>query len=229
MKALVKSKREPGLWLEDIEPPRPGMNDVLIRVRRAGICGTDVHIYKWDDWAQRTIPVPMAIGHEFVGEMVEAGSNVADFHSGRHRQRRRSRGVRALPQLPGRAPSFVRAYHGRGREPARRVRRIYRAADDQYLAARADGRSGYRRDFRSVRQRGAYRAVVSGAGRGRSGYRLRAHRPDGGRRREACRRALRGRDGHESVPAGAREEDGRDASLWTYRKARWRRFNNSSA
>jgi threonine 3-dehydrogenase len=58
------------------------MNDVLIRVRRAGICGTDVHIYKWDDWAQRTIPVPMAIGHEFVGEVVEAGSNVADFHPG---------------------------------------------------------------------------------------------------------------------------------------------------
>jgi threonine 3-dehydrogenase len=82
MKALVKSKREPGLWLEDIEAPQPGMNDVLIRVRRAGICGTDVHIYKWDDWAQRTIPVPMAIGHEFVGEVVEAGSNVADFHAG---------------------------------------------------------------------------------------------------------------------------------------------------
>lgn len=82
MKALVKSKREPGLWLEDIEAPKPGMNDVLIRVRRAGICGTDVHIYKWDDWAQRTIPVPMAIGHEFVGEVVEAGSNVADFHAG---------------------------------------------------------------------------------------------------------------------------------------------------
>ena len=82
MKALVKSRREPGLWLEEIDSPKPGMNDVLIRVRRAGICGTDVHIYKWDDWAQRTIPVPMAIGHEFVGEVVEAGSNVADFHPG---------------------------------------------------------------------------------------------------------------------------------------------------
>jgi threonine 3-dehydrogenase len=82
MKALVKSKREPGLWLEDIEAPKPGMNDVLIRVLRAGICGTDVHIYKWDDWAQRTIPVPMAIGHEFMGEVVETGSNVADFHPG---------------------------------------------------------------------------------------------------------------------------------------------------
>jgi threonine 3-dehydrogenase len=82
MKALVKSKSEPGLWLEDIEVPRPGISDVLIRVRRAGICGTDVHIYKWDDWAQRTIPVPMAIGHEFVGEVIEAGSNVVDFHAG---------------------------------------------------------------------------------------------------------------------------------------------------
>jgi len=82
MKALCKSRREPGLWLEEIEAPRPGINDVLIKVLRAGICGTDVHIYKWDDWAQRTIPVPMAIGHEFVGEIVEAGSNVADFHPG---------------------------------------------------------------------------------------------------------------------------------------------------
>ena len=82
MKAICKSKREPGLWLEEIDAPKPGINDVLIRVKRAGICGTDVHIYKWDDWAQRTIPVPMAIGHEFIGEIVEVGSNVADFHSG---------------------------------------------------------------------------------------------------------------------------------------------------
>jgi threonine 3-dehydrogenase len=82
MKAICKSKREPGLWLEEIDKPSHGINDVLIRVRRAGICGTDVHIYKWDDWAQRTIPVPMAIGHEFVGEIVEVGSNVTDFHPG---------------------------------------------------------------------------------------------------------------------------------------------------
>jgi threonine 3-dehydrogenase len=82
MKALVKSKREPGLWLEEIPEPAIGISDVLIRVRRAGICGTDVHIYNWDEWAQRTIPVPMAIGHEFVGEIVEVGSNVTDFHPG---------------------------------------------------------------------------------------------------------------------------------------------------
>ena len=82
MKALVKSKRQPGLWLEDIEPPKVGINDVLIQVLRTGICGTDVHIYKWDEWAQQTIPVPMAIGHEFVGRVAEVGSNVAGFAPG---------------------------------------------------------------------------------------------------------------------------------------------------
>jgi threonine 3-dehydrogenase len=82
VKALVKSKREPGLWLEEISVPKIGINDVLIKVLRTGICGTDVHIYKWDEWAQATIPVPMAIGHEFVGEIVETGSNVSDFYPG---------------------------------------------------------------------------------------------------------------------------------------------------
>lgn len=82
MKALVKAHAEPGLWLEDIPEPTFGINDVLIRVLRTGICGTDVHIYDWDSWAQQTIRVPMAIGHEFVGEIVAVGSNVIDFHSG---------------------------------------------------------------------------------------------------------------------------------------------------
>ena len=80
MKALVKSQAAKGLWLEDIPEPAIGINDVLIRVRYAGICGTDVHIYQWDDWAQKTIQVPMAIGHEFVGEVVQVGSNVNDFY-----------------------------------------------------------------------------------------------------------------------------------------------------
>ena len=82
MKALVKSQAAKGLWLEDIPEPEIGINDVLIRVRYAGICGTDVHIYQWDDWAQKTIHVPMAIGHEFVGEVVRIGSNVNDFFPG---------------------------------------------------------------------------------------------------------------------------------------------------
>ena len=82
MKALVKSRAEPGLRLEDVPEPKIGINDVLIRVHRTGICGTDVHIYKWDDWAAKTIRVPMVIGHEFVGEIVEIGSNVTDFRAG---------------------------------------------------------------------------------------------------------------------------------------------------
>jgi threonine 3-dehydrogenase len=82
MKALVKSKAERGLWLEDIAEPAIGINDVLIRVRYTGICGTDVHIYEWDEWAQGTIKVPMTIGHEFVGEIVAVGSNVNDFFPG---------------------------------------------------------------------------------------------------------------------------------------------------
>ena len=82
MKALVKSKAERGLWLEDIPEPKIGINDVLIRVLYTGICGTDVHIFEWDEWAQKTIKVPMAIGHEFVGEIVAVGSNVNDFFPG---------------------------------------------------------------------------------------------------------------------------------------------------
>jgi len=82
MKALVKSRKEPGLWLEEIPEPKIGISDVLIRVLRTGICGTDVHIYQWDEWARKTIPVPMAIGHEFVGRIAQVGSNVSDFFPG---------------------------------------------------------------------------------------------------------------------------------------------------
>ncbi|HEY7086670.1 MAG TPA: L-threonine 3-dehydrogenase [Tepidisphaeraceae bacterium] len=82
MKALVKRSREPGLWLEEVPVPKIGINDVLVKVLRTGICGTDVHIYNWDAWAQKTIPVPMVIGHEFVGQIVEVGSNVKDFYAG---------------------------------------------------------------------------------------------------------------------------------------------------
>ena len=82
MKALIKQHAKPGLWLDDVPVPEIGINDVLIQVDRTGICGTDVHIYNWDAWAKKTIPVPMVVGHEFVGKVVEVGSNVADFHPG---------------------------------------------------------------------------------------------------------------------------------------------------
>jgi threonine 3-dehydrogenase len=82
MKALVKSRPEPGIWMEEIPEPRVGHNDVLVRVRKTAICGTDLHIYNWDAWAQKTIPVPMAVGHEFCGEIVEIGGEVSGFKAG---------------------------------------------------------------------------------------------------------------------------------------------------
>ncbi len=82
MKALVKARPEPGLWLQEVPVPDCGINDVLIRIHKTSICGTDVHIYSWDAWAQKTIPVPMVIGHEFVGRVAAVGSNVRGFKPG---------------------------------------------------------------------------------------------------------------------------------------------------
>jgi threonine 3-dehydrogenase len=82
MKALVKAKPEQGLWLQDVDVPEISQNDVLIKIKKTAICGTDVHIYNWDKWSQATIPVPMHVGHEFVGEIVELGKNVHDFKIG---------------------------------------------------------------------------------------------------------------------------------------------------
>jgi len=82
MRALVKAKAEPGIWMQDVPEPQIGHNDVLIRMRKTAICGTDMHIYKWDEWAQRTIKVPMAVGHEYSGEIVAMGSEVRGFEVG---------------------------------------------------------------------------------------------------------------------------------------------------
>lgn len=84
MKALVKAKREPGIWMEDVSVPEYGVNDVLIKIEKTAICGTDIHIYTWDDWAQATIPVPMTVGHEFYGTIVEVGSEVKGLKPGQH-------------------------------------------------------------------------------------------------------------------------------------------------
>ena len=137
MKALVKSRAERGLWLEDVPEPTIGINDVLVRVRYAGICGTDVHIFQWDDWAQKTIPVPMVIGHEFVGEIVEVGSNVNDFFPGDiisgegHVVCGRCRNC-----LAGRRHLCAQT-QGVGVNRPGRFCRIYLTAHDQHLAPRS--------------------------------------------------------------------------------------------
>jgi len=82
MKALVKARPEPGLWLDDVDVPVPGVGEVLIRVRKTSICGTDLHIHRWDAWAQATIPVPMVVGHEFMGEIAEIGAGVVGLGVG---------------------------------------------------------------------------------------------------------------------------------------------------
>ncbi len=82
MRALVKAKQEPGLWMEDVPRPTVGHNDVLIRVQKTGICGTDIHIYNWDEWSQRTVKTPMHIGHEFMGVVAEVGDEVTGFAVG---------------------------------------------------------------------------------------------------------------------------------------------------
>ena len=82
MKSLVKLKREPGIWMDDVALPKCGVNDVLIKIEKTAICGTDIHIYSWDAWAQATIPVPMTVGHEFYGEIVEVGHEVKGLTPG---------------------------------------------------------------------------------------------------------------------------------------------------
>ena len=82
MRSLVKAKREPGIWMQDVPVPDYGVNDVLIKIHKTAICGTDIHIYSWDEWAQATIPVPMTVGHEFYGEIVEVGREVKGLKVG---------------------------------------------------------------------------------------------------------------------------------------------------
>ncbi|PAJ74278.1 L-threonine 3-dehydrogenase [Pseudoalteromonas sp. NBT06-2] len=82
MKALSKLKAEPGIWMTDVPKPEVGHNDLLIKIRKTAICGTDVHIYKWDEWSQNTIPIPMVVGHEYVGEVVDMGQEVRGFTVG---------------------------------------------------------------------------------------------------------------------------------------------------
>lgn len=82
MRALVKARPEKGIWMQEVPVPQPGHNDVLIKISKTAICGTDLHIYKWDDWAQKTIKTPMVIGHEYVGHVAAIGSEVHNVKEG---------------------------------------------------------------------------------------------------------------------------------------------------
>ena len=212
VKALVKSRREPGLWLEDVDVPTIGINDVLIQVLRTGICGTDVHIYKWDEWAQKTIPVPMAIGHEFVGRIVEVGLE---------RRRLLSRATLsaakatwsagAAATVSPAAAICARTRMGVGvNRPGAFAEFIALPMTNIWRHHEGDAaRCG--RDLRPVRQRRAHRALLPGAGRGCADHRRRPIGIMAAAVARARRRALHRDHGPESVPAGTGAQDGRDA------------------
>ena len=221
MLALVKTAAGPGLELRDVPMPAIGINDVLIRVHKTGICGTDLHIESWDPWAARTIKPPLVVGHEFVGEIVEVGTNVADFQPGRPRLGRGPRRVRPLPPLPGRPPPPVRQDDRARRRARRGVRRVRRAADDQRVAPLAGRRRGGRRDLRPVRQRGPHRARLPGPRRGRARQRGRPDRADGHRRRPPRRRPARRRQRAERLSPRA------GASGWARRSSSIRASGHS--
>jgi NADPH:quinone reductase-like Zn-dependent oxidoreductase len=123
VKALVKAKAEPGLWLMDVPEPVPGPGEVLIKVLRTGICGTDLHIRTWDAWARQAVQPRCVLGHEFVGEVVEVGPGVRTSRSATW-SAARATGLRQVPQLPGRPTSSVPQHHRSRHRPRRRLRRI---------------------------------------------------------------------------------------------------------
>jgi threonine 3-dehydrogenase len=159
MKALVKKEPREGIWLEDVPDPELGINDVLIKIKRTAICGTDLHIHNWNHWAQETIPVPMVVGHEFVGEIVEVGANVNDFH-------------------PGQTVS------GEGHVVCGRCRNCM--AGRRHLCAHTSGigvnRPGAFAEYLALpMSSGTHGAQVRAAGRGRVNHRGRPHRFHGSR------------------------------------------------
>jgi threonine 3-dehydrogenase len=138
MKAVVKAKAEPGLWLKEVPVPEVRGDEVLIRVLKTSICGTDVHIYNWDAWAQKTIPVPMTIGHEFVGVVDDTGESCERICEGRSRGRRRDTSPcgHCRNCLAGRRHLCPNT-QGVGRESPRRMGRIRADSTGQLLARRS--------------------------------------------------------------------------------------------
>ena len=191
--------------------PEVGHNDVLIRIKRTAICGTDIHIWKWDEWAQKTIPVPMHVGHEYVGEIVEMGQEVRGFAIG--------------DRVSGEGHitcGFCRNCRAGRRHLCRNTVGVgvnREGAFAEYLVIpgvqRVQDSAGNlrrsRRDLRSVRQRDAYGAVVQSRRRGRADHRRRADRHHGRGDRETRRRTQRRDYRCQRLPARTRAQDGRDA------------------
>ena len=214
MRALRKTAREPGADLVEIAVPEPREGEVLVKVHGASICGTDLHIYDWNEWADKRIPqVPMTFGHEVAGTVVAVGDEVHHLQRRRVHRRRNPHRVRPLPHLPDGACPHLREPEDPGGGHGRGVRRIRRRPGAERMDRGRGDRSGRRLDHGTLRQRGA-RLVRHGRRRGHrhqrgGGDRVRADRHVRGRDREVARRVEGDRDRTQRVPARQGGRDGR--------------------
>ncbi len=210
VKALVKSKREAGLWMEELPKPSCGPNDVLIKVRKTAICGTDIHIYNWDEWSAAHHPRRRwSSATSSWARSPSWAARCTGFTGGRSRLGRGPHHLRALPQLPRRQAPPVPQHGGPRRQPPGLLRRVRHPAGLQRLpGAQGDPRRD-RGLLRPAGQRGAHRPVLRPRRRGRADHRRRPHRRHGRGHRQARRRAPRGGHRRQRLPAGAGQEAGR--------------------
>ena len=185
MKALVKAKAEPGIWMEEIPEPRVGPNDVLIKVGKTAICGTDMHIYNWDALGAEDDPGADGRRPRVLRRDRRDRQRGARLQARRPRLRRRPHHLRPLPQLPRRAPPPVPQHRRRRRQPPGLLRRVPGDPGGQRVQARRRDLRRRRLDLRSVRQRHAHRALVRPGRRGRADHRRRPDRHHGRRRSPA--------------------------------------------
>ena len=164
MFALVKARPGKGLELTKVPIPKVGYGEVLIRIRKTAICGTDLHIYNWDAWSQRNIVPPLTIGHEYVGVIEELGEGVEGLQVGQRGQRRGPHHLRPLPQLPGRQRPVVQVHQRRGRQPGRRVRAVPVPSGEKRGAHGRVAPGGRGVLLRRLRQRHPHRAGVRRGG-----------------------------------------------------------------
>ena len=209
MQAIVKAHAAPGIELREVPVPVPGPGEVLVRVLAASVCGTDLHIYNWDPWAQGRIHPPLIPGHEFSGVVAGVGPRRDHGQGRRPGERGDARGLRQVPAMPHRRGAHLpaRAHPGRGRR--RRLRQLRHYSGEQHLEALAVDSARLCLAARSAGQRGAYRAGRAHRRADRGGDRLRRHRPVFDCRGQGLRSGQGLRHRGECAPPGGGNDDGR--------------------
>ena len=230
MKALVKARPGAGLELADVPGARAGdQRRTDARGAHRHLRHRPAHLRNGTRGRAKTIPVPMVIGHEFVGEVVDGGLQRDRLSSPAKSSAARDTSCAAVAATVWPVAAICARHQGRRRQSPRGLRRVHRAADDQRVASRSATSTRRRCHLRSVRQCRAHRAVVSRARRRRADHRRGPDRHHGRRRRPPRRRALRRHHRRESLSARTGAQDGRDAGAWTSRETSWPRRSRNSA